>query len=131
MRQLAGSWNAGDLEATMERFDPAVEFSPDPRWPEPGPYHGRETVARFMDGYRSAWGQVELEIHELGERRGMVVAQCRWIVQGASSGADVPVAFTLVVRFGPSGLVDRMRAFFDHDEALEWVESAASGPGEP
>jgi hypothetical protein len=122
---LTARWNAGDLEGSMRYFDPDVEFSPDPRWPEPGPYRGREAVTSFLHEYRSAWGQVDLEVEEVEELRGALVARCKWLVQGASSGADVPVAFTLAVWFGSSGLVERMAAFFDDEEARRWVEATS------
>jgi hypothetical protein len=128
---LTAEWNAGDLEAFTQHLDPNIEFSPDPRWPEPGPYRGRGAVTAFLHEYRSAWGHADLEVGQVEGVSGALVARCRWLVQGAASGADVPVAFTLVLWFGSSALVERMVAFFDDDEARRWVEATASGADAP
>ena len=122
---LTALWNAGDDEGFRAGLHPEIEFLPDPRWPEPGPYRGREAVTRFLEEYRSAWEEVQLQVDSVEERLDALVAGCRWLVQGRSSGADVPVAFTLVMRFGPDDLVVRMAAFFDRDDGLAWVEATA------
>ena len=120
------AWNTGDMNAVRVLLDPDAVLRPPEGWPEPGPYVGREAVTRFLEEYRSAWEQVELRVEHLEERRGALIARCRWLVRGASSGAEVPVAFTLALRFGDDGLVERIAAFFEHEQATVWVEATGS-----
>jgi SnoaL-like domain len=124
-RALADTYNTGNLEAFLEGIHPEVVFQPDPEWPEPGPFVGRDSFARFLRDWRGAWEEARIEVDKVEERDDLAIAQCRWIVTGASSGAPVPVAFTFVVGFDREGLVTEMRAFFDHSAALGWVEDRA------
>jgi ketosteroid isomerase-like protein len=118
---LADAYNSGDLEAFLSRFDPEVVLDPDPQWPEPGPVFSRDAFGRFLEDWARAWQAVRVEVEGVEEHGDAVVARCRWIVSGAASGAAVPTAFTVVLRFGPNGLVSRISAFFDHDEALRSI----------
>lgn len=120
---MADAYNSGDLKAFLARVDPAVVFTPDPQWPEPGPFVGRDALSRFLEDWRGAWEDVRVEVHRVEEQADVAIGQCRWIVSGARSGAPVPVAFTFVVRFRADGLASQITAFFDHDEAIRWVES--------
>jgi len=129
--ELADSYNSGDLDAFLARVDPGVVFKPDPEWPEAGPFVGREAFARFLEDWRGAWEEVRLEVDRVEEQGDLAIAQCRWIVSGAASGAPVPVAFTLVAHFRADGLASQIRAFFDHDEALRWAKSMPDEGLEP
>jgi hypothetical protein len=95
-----------------------------PQWPEPGPFLGRAAFARFLEEWSGAWEEPRLEVDRVEERNDAAIAECPWIVSGASSGAAVPTAFTVVARFGPDGQANRIAAFLDHDEALRSVRSA-------
>jgi ketosteroid isomerase-like protein len=124
-REITDIYNSGDLEGFLQRFDSGIEFTPDPQWPEPGPFLGRDAFERFMRGWEAAWGRVTLHLEEV-EQRGddLVIARARWEVSGASSGADVPVGLTMVCWFGRDERVTRLAAFFDHADALRFAESA-------
>jgi ketosteroid isomerase-like protein len=43
------AWNAGDMDAFRELYDPDVILRMDANWPEPGPYVGREAVMREFE----------------------------------------------------------------------------------
>jgi hypothetical protein len=47
-----------------------------------------------------------------------VVSRCRWLTEGRASGAATEVAFTFVI-LPREGRIAAIKAFFDHDEALE------------
>jgi hypothetical protein len=123
--EVADTYNSGDVQAFVAWFAPGVVFEPDPRWPEPGPFVGRAAFASFLEEWSGAWEEPRLEVDRVEERNDATIAECRWIVSGASSGAAVPTAFTVVARFGPDGQATRIAAFLDHDEALRSVGSGS------
>ena len=51
VRAVFAAWNAGDMEAIRDRCDPEIVMRTPDRWPEPGPYFGREAVMK-------AFGQI-------------------------------------------------------------------------
>ena len=113
----ADHYNAQDMDAFRALLHPEVTFTPDPSWPEAGPYRGREEVVAFMREFAAPFARVTLAVDDLTQVGGHAVARCRWVVEGAASGIATDVAFTFVgtVR---DGRIDGFRAFFDHDEAL-------------
>ena len=123
--ELRDAYNAGNLEAFLARFDSEVVVEPDPQWPEPGPVVGREAFRRFLRDWGGAWQRVRFELENIEQRGAVAILRCRWIVSGATSGAPVPTAFTVVTRHGANGLISGLWAFFDHEEALGLVESMA------
>jgi ketosteroid isomerase-like protein len=122
--ELADAYNAGDLGTFLARMDPDVVFRPDPQWPEPGPFVGRDAFAEFLHDFQGAWETVDLEVDEVEERDALAIAKCRWTVSGVTSHAPVTVAFTLVVRFDADGQATDITALFDHAAALRWADRA-------
>jgi ketosteroid isomerase-like protein len=49
------AWNAGDMDAIREAYDPEVIFRTDEGWPEPGPFVGVEAVMRWLRQMRETW----------------------------------------------------------------------------
>jgi ketosteroid isomerase-like protein len=49
------AWNAGDMDAFRELCDPDIVMRPPERWPEPGPFVGREAVMRQWEQVRETW----------------------------------------------------------------------------
>src|SRR5437867_3879562 len=49
------AWNAGDMDAFRELYDPGVILRTVEGWPEPGPYVGREAVMRLFEQNRVTW----------------------------------------------------------------------------
>jgi ketosteroid isomerase-like protein len=48
------TWNAGDMDAFGELYDPDAIVRPPQDWPEPGPFVGREAVMRQWEHVREA-----------------------------------------------------------------------------
>jgi ketosteroid isomerase-like protein len=44
VRAVYSAWNAGDMDALRELYDPDVIMRMPEGWPEPGPYVGREAI---------------------------------------------------------------------------------------
>ena len=54
MRANFEAWNAGDMGALREYFDPDVIMRMPEGWPELGPHVGREAVMRHWEQQREA-----------------------------------------------------------------------------
>ena len=55
VRANVAAWNAGDVDAMRERYDPNVIVRPVEGWPEPGPFVGRDAVIRQWKQQREAF----------------------------------------------------------------------------
>jgi ketosteroid isomerase-like protein len=55
VRALFEVWNAADMDAFRELYDPDVIVRTVGDWPEPGPYVGREAAMRFHEQLRDTW----------------------------------------------------------------------------
>ena len=61
VRKSIEAWNAGDMDAFRELYDPEIIMRPPERWPEPGPFVGREAVMREWHQTRETWDTDTLE----------------------------------------------------------------------
>jgi ketosteroid isomerase-like protein len=117
MRRATDRFNAGDLDGFADMLVPDATMTPDPSWPEQGPFVGREAVMGFVGTWVEDWESVQLEVDGMEERGEWVVSRCRWLTEGRASGVAQEVSFTFVIR--PEGdRIAAIKAFFDHDEAL-------------
>jgi hypothetical protein len=131
--EVVDLWNAGDVDAWFDAVGSRVLFSPDPRFPERGPFSGSE-LRTLLDQWVQAWGgSSELVlVDDPVERSGAVISRVRWDVSGATSGAHVPgewAQFTFVAWFADDGSLDRLLAFFNHDEALAAADAGRQAAG--
>jgi ketosteroid isomerase-like protein len=55
------AFNARDLDALREQYDPNVIVRATEDWPEPGPFVGREAVMRQGEQLRETWDAVTVE----------------------------------------------------------------------
>ena len=110
-------WNAGDMDALRELYDPAIIWRPAEGWPEPGPYAGREAVMRQLEQLRETWDtdtfQLIGDFIDVGDR-----VAVRFIWHGAGSGPDSNIEGTglYTVR---KGRIVAIEFFWDHAEALD------------
>ena len=125
LRRSFDAWNAGDMDALRELFDPDVVMHAPAGWPEPGPEIGRDAVMRQFERLRDAWESDSVEIVgdfvELGDQ---VLVRILWRTVG--HGPESPVEFTQRVTIR-DGLIVRNEYHWDHEEALE----AARADGQP
>ena len=110
------AWNAGDMDAFREMYDPDAIMRPVEGWPEPGPFVGREAIMREWEHFREAWNADASEPISFIDAADRVVV--RYIWRGAGQGPEVNMEFTgvLTVR---KGRIVYHEFLWDHAEALE------------
>ena len=118
-------WNAADMDAFRELYDPDVIVRTVEDWPEPGPYVGREAAMRFHEQLRDTWDVNTLvpvsDFIDAGDR-----VAVRYIWRGAGHGPDMHMELTLLLTMR-KGRVAFQEFFWDHAEALEAAGLSESG----
>jgi ketosteroid isomerase-like protein len=119
VKSAFAAWNAGDIDAFRELYDPDVIGRTAEGWPEPGPYVGREAAMRFHEQLRDTWDAYVVELIsgfiEAGDR-----VAVRYIWRGAGHGPDMNMEVTLVFTMR-KGRIFYQEFFWDRAEALEAV----------
>ena len=117
VRAAYAAWNAGDMGALRELYDPdAITRTPE-GWPEPGPFVGREAFIRWCEQLRETWDADALkpigDFIDVGDR-----VAVRQIWRGAGYGPEANLEMTWVgtVR---KGRIVYQEFFWEHAEALE------------
>ena len=117
VRAAFEAWNAGDMDALRELYDPDVIVRMPEGWPEPGPFVGREAVMRQFEQIRETWDADALElISDFIDAADRVVV--RYIWRGAGHGPEANMEMTGVYTVRKGRIFD-MEYFWDHAEALE------------
>ena len=117
VRTLFDVWNAADMDAFRELYDPDAIVRTVENWPEPGPHVGREAVMRFHEQLRETWDVNTLvpisDFIDAGDR-----VAVRYIWRGAGHGPDMNMELTLVFTLRKGKIVFQ-EFFWNHAEALE------------
>jgi ketosteroid isomerase-like protein len=117
VRAVFEAWNAGDMDAVRELYDPDVFVRSLEGWPEPGPYVGREAVMRQWEVQREAFNADKLEaISDFVDAADRVVVRFIW--HGAGHGPETNLELTGVHTLR-KGKIAYQEFFWDHAEALE------------
>ena len=111
------AWNAGDMDALRELYDPDVISRGLEGWPEPGPLVGREAVMHQWEQQREAWDADAVEpIGDFIEAGDRVVVRFIW--HGVGHGPDLNMEAT-VAHTVRKGKIFGIEFFWDHAEALD------------
>ena len=119
VRRALEGWNRGDFGAWIESAHPDVEWSSAITRRMEGAqtvWRGRADARRFWDEWHSLW-DLTIEISEFRDLGDTVVALGRMEIHGKASGVDLEESVAYVAEF-EEGLIRRMRAYLDQDEAL-------------
>jgi ketosteroid isomerase-like protein len=117
VRAAFEAWNAGDMDALRESYDPGIIWRAPEGWPEPGPYVGREAVMRQLEQMRETWDADTLEpISDFIDAADRIVVREIW--RGAGYGPDANLEITCVFTVR-KGRIFGIEFFWDHVEALE------------
>ena len=113
------AWNAGDMGAFGESYDPHVVVRYAEGWPEgPEPIMGREAVMRGWEQQREAFDADTLELIEIIDLGDRVVTRFIWRAEGSGPDLKIEVTSVTTVR---NGKTIRVEFFWDHAAALEAV----------
>jgi ketosteroid isomerase-like protein len=116
-RAVFAAWNAGDMDAVRELYDPEVIVRSLEGWPEPGPYVGRDAVMRQWEQQRETFAADAVEpIGDFIDAGDRVVVRQVW--RGAGHGPDANLEMTNVFMVR-KGRVFYQEFFWNHTEALE------------
>ena len=109
------AWNAGDMDAFRELYDPDVIARAPEGWPEPGPFVGREAVMRQWEQQRETFDADTLEpISEFIDAADRVVVRFIWRGVGHGPQANLELTGVYTLR---KGRVFGAEFFWDHAEA--------------
>jgi ketosteroid isomerase-like protein len=91
-------------------------------------YRGPEAVLEWLDEGDDAFDDFSVELLEVEELAGHVVASMRQRGRGKASGAEVDHRFTHVWTLR-DGVAIRLQSFADHDDAVRYAKrSGECGP---
>jgi ketosteroid isomerase-like protein len=111
------AWNAGDMDALRELYDPGIIWRPPEGWPEPGPYVGREAVMRQLEQMRETWDADALELtSDFIHAADRVAVRLIW--HGAGHGPEANIVLTGVYTVRKRRIFG-IEFFWDHAEAPE------------
>ena len=117
VRAAFEAWNAGDMDALRELYDPNVILRMPDDWPEPGPFMGRDAVMRQVKQLRDTWDADTLELIsdfiDVGDR---VAVRYVWRAEGRGPESNIGSTHVLTVR---KGKIVGVEVIWDHAEALE------------
>jgi ketosteroid isomerase-like protein len=117
-----GAWNRGHLDAWLESVHPDIEWISEIASAVEGTeavFRGHAELRRFWDEFHSVW-DLTIEVSEVRDLGGTVVALGRIRTRGRASGIDLERPVAYVGEFD-GGLIRRLRAYQDQDQALEAV----------
>ena len=119
MRTYFEAWNAGDMDAVRELYDPDAILRMPEGWPEPGPYVGREAVMRHWEQQREAFDADTVEpISDFIDTADHVLVRFVWRGTGYGPESNMEVTQVITVRKCRVFLLEH---FWNHAEALEAV----------
>ena len=111
------AWNAGDMDAFRELYDPEAIMRPPERWPEPGPFVGREAIMREWEQTRGTWENDIVEpISDFIDAGDRVVVRHVWRGSGQGPESNIETTNVWTIR---KGRIYYQEFFWDHANALE------------
>jgi ketosteroid isomerase-like protein len=110
-------WNSGDYDATLAYYHDDIVMKASAEWPDPGPWVGKEAVARNQRDWASAWERIEMSVDRIEAKGDKVVLLGRWHSRGMLSGAagETPLVMVFTLE---DGLVKHFDFSQDADDAL-------------
>jgi ketosteroid isomerase-like protein len=117
LKALFSAWNAGDMDAVRDLYDPDTIVRSPEGWPERGPFVGRDAVMRQWEQQREGWNAEALEaISEFVNVGDRVAVRFVWHAAGRGPEAALELTGVVTVR---EGRIVLQEFFWDHAEALE------------
>jgi ketosteroid isomerase-like protein len=121
LETLRGAYEAisrGDWETAFEAAEPEFEFVPPSESPDSAPVKGVEHVKAWLADQQETVGDLSLELEELMEAKGFVVALIRLRIRPHGSDADFELRIAHVWTLRDGKLI-RCQVFPEREKALE------------
>jgi len=116
VRAAFAAWNAGDMGAFGQLYDPNIVVRYAPGWPEGSePTMGREAVVRQFEQMRESFDADSLELIDFVDAGDRIVVRQVWRAVGRGPDLNIEVSSINTLRDGKTILVE---FFWDHAEAL-------------
>jgi ketosteroid isomerase-like protein len=125
-RRMYDAWNEGNVDRMIDFWteDGDWRWEDAPDFPGAKSITGRAAVEAHLREVMSLLGSLQIEVEEMTEIDGEVLAVIRWRIRGAHSGVELEDSGAHLVDF-ENGRVRSFRLFRDREQALE----AAKRPG--
>ena len=123
VRRMYAAYAEGDFETGLACLDPDIEFSQPDDEPGGGTYHGHAGVIAAFSKWTGAWHEYRVEVEELSDLGGSVLARTRHFGRGKDSGVEVEMQIFQIwtVR---QGKVVRARMYYDEADARAALEGS-------
>lgn len=118
IHRAVAAWNARDMDRWLEMCAPDVEVIFPREVPEPGPFHGRDELRAWAEGFMTAWDEFELEIRQVIPAGEQVVVE----VYSRGHGRETGIEFEQIdwhVFSVRDGTIVRWRNYWTRAEAFE------------
>jgi uncharacterized protein len=89
VRRMVAAWNAGDIDGWLELCAPGIEVVFPPDVPEPGPFHGRDELRAWAEGFMAAWEDFQAEIQQAVQAGERVVVALYYRGHGRDTGIEI------------------------------------------
>ena len=120
LRRAYAAFNRDDIAATVEEFDPQIEWTEPAEFPGGGTYHGHDDVKGYLTESRAGWAEGSSKPERfiaVGDKI-VVFVYARVRLRSSSLWRETSLADVFTFR---NGKAVHMRAFADRREALEWA----------
>lgn len=118
IHRLVAAWNARDMDRWLELSAPDVEVVFPPDVPEPGPFHGRDELRAWAEGFMSAWDDFQAEIRQAIPAGEHVVVELYQRGHGRDTGIELEFTDWHVFSVR-DGRIVRWRDYWTRAEAFE------------
>ena len=122
VREVFRAFDERDYAASLEHFDPDVEWCP-----MEGTYTGLDGLAASIVEWLEPWEEHRIEVERVADHGGPVLAEIRLTARGGQSGMEVDQRFFQVYRLR-DGRIIRMDEFVDRADALASIEPPEGDP---
>ncbi len=122
MRAVIDAINRGDVEAVLACTHADFEWRALEESPLAGTHRGQTEVRAYLEEWFTTFGDVHLDIEELMDVNGHVLAVVRGSGWGKASGAEVTNRFCQLWTVS-DGMPTRMREYATREEAFAAAEA--------
>ena len=125
LREAYAALNRNDIPATVEAFDPQIEWTDPAEYPGGGTYRGHAAVQAHLSQARATWaeGSCEPERFIVAGDKIVVFVYVRVRLQHSTEWIEARLADVYTFR---NDKAIQMRSFADRRQALEWAGVRAS-----